>query len=829
MGIILKFILNNIREKKFRTFLIIFTVTLSSALFFASLALSGTIEETFMAKIKKYIGTADLIIHSNEKSPFWMFRLTKTAVVKEAVDYVVGAVETSATYQKDKESVTINLKGYYLEDLAKLNPYVLAKQQDLAPFEGNKIIFSATTAQKYHFRPGDAVELKINKDRYRFKVAGIAQPTGLFQDDGQSNTAVAPRETLARLFGGRGMVGLAYIKLKAGQKQSAVIQKLKEEYRRYTVRELMSRAELRQYTQAITVPFFLMLVLVLFISIFIIYSSFKIITRERLPVIGTFRSIGATRKMTDLVLFAECIFYGVVGGICGCLLGLAILYGMAVMMRPEWIKNVKVVLTYNPLHLGAAFLLAVILPLLSALVPVVKTSRIPIKEIIFHTMERPKKKGFFRIILGLGFLLLVFTAPWLAPPDWALAVDVVCMLLAVTAAVLLVPVLTAGFLKLFEALYEAVLGNEGVLAAKNLRENKSIINNIALLAIGISSLLMINTISFSVVKELANFFKDADFDIWMGCRMADRKLTGVIRYQEGVSGVCGIYNADQVEIDGRKEKIGLIHGIDTRRYFDFWTIPLNGNRAALLTELDAGRNILLSYVLKERLGVEAGDSLTLKMKRGKRVYQVIGFFTSLMWSGSFAIVSERFLKSDMQLQYYGNIFVKTSKDAKLVAPILKKRLARRYPWMETLSEIIRQENENNRNLFLLLQGFAVLTLAVGIFGIFNNLLISFIERKRSLAMMRSLGMSKRQTLKIIGIESLTGGMIGGGIGIMVGTVLIWLIPFVLKAIHQVVTIHYSLKEYVIVFLFGVIIMAVASIGPALKSSRFNIIDAIKYE
>jgi putative ABC transport system permease protein len=90
-------------------------------------------------------------------------------------------------------------------------------------------------------------------------------------------------------------------------------------------------------------------------------------------------------------------------------------------------------------------------------------------------------------------------------------------------------------------------------------------------------------------------------------------------------------------------------------------------------------------------------------------------------------------------------------------------------------------------------------------------------------------MSKRQTLKIIGIESLTGGMIGGGIGIMVGTVLIWLIPFVLKAIHQVVTIHYSLKEYVIVFLFGVIIMAVASIGPALKSSRFNIIDAIKYE
>jgi putative ABC transport system permease protein len=829
MGIILKFILNNIREKKFRTFLIIFTVTLSTALFFASLALSGTIEQTFMAKIKKYIGTADLIIHSNEKSPFWMFRLAKTAVVKEEVEYVAGAVRTSAIYEKSKESVTIDLKGYYLEDLAKLNPYVLAKQQDVAPFEGNKIIFSATTAQKYHFRPGDAVELKINENRHRFKVVGIAQPTGLFQDDGQSHTAVAPRETLAQLFGPRGMVGSAYIKLKAGQRPSAVIKKLQEEYRRYTVRELMSRAELRQYTQAVTVPFFLMLVLVLFISIFIIYSSFKIIIRERLPVIGTFRSIGATRKMTDLVLFAESIFYGVVGGVCGCLLGLGILYGMAVLMRPEWIKNVKVALTYNPLHLGAAFLLAIILPLLSSLVPVIKISQIPVKEIIFNTMERPKKKNPFRIILGLGFLFLVFTAPWLVPKDWALTVDVVCMLLAVTAVVLLVPVLTLGFLKFFEALYESVLGNEGVLAAKNLRENQSILNNIALLAIGISSLLMINTISFSVVKELANFFKDANFDIWMGCQRADRKLAGVIRSKDGVSGVYGVYGAEQVEIDGRKEKISLIHGIDSGRYFDFWTIPLSGERATLLSELDAGRNIMLSYVLKERLGVNTGDRLTLKMKRGKLVYKVIGFFTSLMWSGSFAIVAERFLKSDMQLQYYENIFIKTSKDAKQVAPILKKQLARQYPWIETMTEIVRQENEENRNLFSLLQGFAVLTLIIGIFGVFNNLLISFIERKRSLAMMRSLGMSKRQTLKIIFIESLTGGMIGGGVGIMVGTVLIWLIPFVLKAIQQMVSIHYSLKEYVIAFLFGVIIMVVASIGPALKSSRFNIIEAIKYE
>jgi putative ABC transport system permease protein len=829
MGIILKFIFNNIREKKFRTFLIVFSVLLSSALFFASLALSGTLEKTFLEKFKKYIGTADLMIHANQKSPFWMFRLSKTTVVSDELEYAVGSIEISGTYKTHRESVNINLNGYNLKDLAKYNPYTLAKQQGVEPFEGHKIIFSATTAQKYHLKPGDTVEVRIAENRHRFKVVGIAQPTGLFQDDGRSNTTVVPRETLARMNGAPGMVAKAYLKLKDPRQQGAVIKKLSEEYRRYTVRELMTRGQLRQYTQAVTAPFFIMLVLVLFISVFVIYSSFKVITRERLPVLGTFRSIGATRKMTDLVLFAESTAYGVVGGVFGCLLGMGILFIMARLMQAEWMKNVQVTLTFSPFHLCGAFMLAVVLPLLSSFLPIVKVAKIPVKDIIFNVMERPQKKHLLRIVSGLCFLVLVFTAPGLAPKEWALAVDVGCIMLSVTAIILLVPFLTAGFVKLFETLYESVLGNEGVLAAKNLRENKSILNNIALLAIGISSLLMINTLSFSVIKEAANFFKDAKFDIWMWCNQADRKTVGIIRNKEGVSGVYGVYGANQIEVADRKDKISLIHGIDSGRYFDFWTIPLSEERDALLAKLDAGRNMVVSYILKEKLGLKTGDLLTLKMKRGPRVYKVIGFCNSRRNDGSFAIVSERYLKSDMRLQYYDDLFVKTSKEPKLVSEMLKKQLARRYPWIETVANIARRNNDSNRKLFVLLQGFAVTTLIIGVFGIFNNLMISFIERKRSLAMMRSVGMSRSQTLKVICIESLTAGIIGGGIGVLTGTLLIWLIPFLLQAINEQIPIHYSLKEYMIAFLFGLIITVAASIGPALKASRFNIIEAIKYE
>ena len=105
---------------------------------------------------------------------------------------------------------------------------------------------------------------------------------------------------------------------------------------------------------------------------------------------------------------------------------------------------------------------------------------------------------------------------------------------------MLVPYVTAVFVRIFEKLYTVVFGNVGILAAKNLRENKSILNNISLLAIGISSLLMINTISSSVVTEVANVYRSADFEIWMlYADKGDRSLERIIRQVDGVSNTYG--------------------------------------------------------------------------------------------------------------------------------------------------------------------------------------------------------------------------------------------------------------------------------------------------
>lgn len=54
------------------------------------------------------------------------------------------------------------------------------------------------------------------------------------------------------------------------------------------------------------------------------------------------------------------------------------------------------------------------------------------------------------------------------------------------------------------------------------------------------------------------------------------------------------------------------------------------------------------------------------------------------------------------------------------------------------------DEQDNAAILGILQGFSLMAMVIGIFGIMNNFTISFMERRRVLAMMRANGMSKGQ-------------------------------------------------------------------------------------
>lgn len=111
-----------------------------------------------------------------------------------------------------------------------------------------------------------------------------------------------------------------------------------------------------------------------------------------------------------------------------------------------------------------------------------------------------------------------------------------------------------------------------------------------------------------------------------------------------------------------------------------------------------------------------------------------------------------------------------------------------------------------------------------IFGVVNNLIVNFMEFRRWIAMMKSIGMSKAQIIKMIFVESLTGGLIGGSIGVLTGLSMILLIPNIMVSMGLVYTIKYSLPLLLMYLFISILIMIVASISPAIKSSKLNVIE-----
>jgi putative ABC transport system permease protein len=833
VAIIIKFILKNIWEKKLRTFLILFSIIISSALFFASNAISGTFENMYVERMKKYYGSAEIMMYPGEKATSSFFYLNRTDVLSDYLDYIVGTVQSNAIYKiSDDEILKFSLMGINYNDLQVLNPIVLNKELDLVPFIGNKLIIGKDTAEKYKLKIGSSIKLEIRNATHKFLICGISEPMGLFLESGDSGYAIMPRETLSSIYNNRGMVSTAYLKVKDASEKQFVIDKMSDIYKQHIVRETITQEDIKRSSGGITSAFMAMVVTLLIMSMFIIYTSFKVITMERLPVIGTFRSIGATKKITGAILIAESIIYGVIGGVIGVFLGIGVLYIITYYSTPTYLRAIKISIIYNNAQLLAAFIMAVSLSFISSLIPIIKISKIPVKDIVLNKTDKDSKKRKWKPLLGLILVISAVPGPFINIKGLGILIDGISVVSMIAGIIILIPFVTGLFIKIFERFYNFIFGNEGIIAVKNLRNNKSMFNNISLLAIGISTMLMINTVSYSVGKEVLNAYGIWKFDIYMNIDNADRNTERLIQSIDGVDSVYNNYEVYGVKLWGNNDSDNIcVQGVNTRKFFNFFNIDFEGDQESLVKRLDEGRYILATNIFRNKYNLKKGDIVNLNISNKMRSYEVAGFFDTLMENGSYLLVSEKYLEADGGQQNSGTIKIKTNKDPEIVVNEIKSKFKGRDMWINTVKAMEERNKKDNDQLMNTLKGFSVMTLVIGIFGVLNNFLISFLERKRSLAMFKSMGMSKKQIIKMLFVESLTGGIVGGIVGMFSGFALVLYVEesHLLNEAIVPITMHYQLETFLSSMVLGIMITIIASIGPALKSSRLNIIEAIKFE
>ncbi len=128
------------------------------------------------------------------------------------------------------------------------------------------------------------------------------------------------------------------------------------------------------------------------------------------------------------------------------------------------------------------------------------------------------------------------------------------------------------------------------------------------------------------------------------------------------------------------------------------------------------------------------------------------------------------------------------------------------------------------NIFYVLLALSII---VSLFGMVNALALSVFERTRELGMLRAIGLTRRQTRRMIRYESVIIALIGAALGLPLG---ILLAAVITKAMDSMdVTFSLPVVAVVVFAIVATLAGMLAAILPARRASRLNVLKALQYE
>jgi putative ABC transport system permease protein len=374
-------------------------------------------------------------------------------------------------------------------------------------------------------------------------------------------------------------------------------------------------------------------------------------------------------------------------------------------------------------------------------------------------------------------------------------------------------------------------GAAGTIAERNAQRNPG-------RTAATAAALMIGIALVTFISVLANGLRVSNSDAIERQIQADLIVTSQDGYSEfpaavgeAVAGVDGVETVSNVRQDiAQIEGDGAnLTGLDDRvaEVYDFrW----HEGSDEVLTQLGADGALLPNNVAEDHK-LAVGDSITVRSTGNETkdfvvrgIYEGSPFYPLL---GTASISREAF---DELYDRPRNRFtlLNVANGATASKPTVEQALAD-FPdtRIQTRSEWIDKEDQEIQQFLLLLYVLLALSVIVSLFGMVNTLALSVFERTRELGMLRAVGMTRRQTRRMIRHESVITALIGAALGLPLG---IFLAALVTSALGQYdIRFALPLGQLIILAVVAVFAGLFAAITPARRAARLNPLEALQYE
>ncbi|MPM63318.1 hypothetical protein SDC9_110198 [bioreactor metagenome] len=397
----------------------------------------------------------------------------------------------------------------------------------------------------------------------------------------------------------------------------------------------------------------------------------------------------------------------------------------------------------------------------------------------------------------------------------------------IAATILVIPLMTNLISMGLERLYGLIFKNEGRLAARNMRDNKSIAQNITLLFISISAVIAISVVGNFVTTYISDVFNGAELQGFADGEM-ESDFVEKVKNMDGIEKVLPLFVFEN-EAQGNGITFSRLEATDNLEWYNSM-LALHYTESSMqdqaISAFAAKRSIILSENCMERTGFSVGDTLTLSNGAAANSYVVVGSFKSRATDVE-AVIPSTYAVSDFDKTTYG-FLAYTAADPDTIMVQIRDLFGDTSNWSRTVEEFNTDALSTVGAFLQPMHSMTYFILLLATVGVINNLLINYMQKRREIAMYKSVGLSNRQNMRMTLIEGFSSGLIGAVIAIFVSYMEIQTIFLVAGPKISMVP-ELSAKTFLMTGAMGILVTLLGSVVPIFKSRQMKLVEEIKFE
>jgi putative ABC transport system permease protein len=249
--------------------------------------------------------------------------------------------------------------------------------------------------------------------------------------------------------------------------------------------------------------------------------------------------------------------------------------------------------------------------------------------------------------------------------------------------------------------------------------------------------------------------------------------------------------------------------------------------------------VVLTVNLAEAIDASVGDVITLDMEGRSNLVQVTGLVDDESTFLGADAIGKVFLRIEDQHRLLGRgqragIFaMQLSSSAPDDVDRILADIEESFAIHEPQTVPMYQDQESAARvigiLTLMLNAMVAIVGLVGLAGIVNTLIINMTERRREFGILRSVGASRQQLMRLLVTEGVALAMLGYALGLIIGYPLArYLVDLTGRQLFGL-EFHFSPEAFVGSLLVAVFASAAVALGPALIATRIRPIQVLRYE